>query len=110
MSGRNRWDGLGTALGRMIADQAKGRERQLDQAWSLFRSYAPPDTVANVDRMMALVELGFPPTATPSDDEITEAYRKIARENHPDRRPNDPEAAERMKSANAAREVLLKRG
>ena len=31
-----------------------------------------------------------------SADEIKKAYRKKARENHPDLNPNDPKAAERM--------------
>ena len=35
-----------------------------------------------------------------SADEIKKAYRKKARENHPDLNPNDPKAAERMNEVN----------
>ncbi len=37
---------------------------------------------------------------------IKKAYRKIARENHPDLNPDDPEAEERFKQASVAFEVL----
>ena len=37
-----------------------------------------------------------------SADEIKKAYRKKARENHPDLNPNDPKAAERMNEINEA--------
>ena len=37
-----------------------------------------------------------------SADEIKKAYRKKARENHPDLNPNDPKAAERMNEVNEA--------
>lgn len=48
--------------------------------------------------------LGVSRNAT--EDEIRKAYKKLARENHPDVRPNDPAAAERFKQANEAYEVL----
>ncbi len=48
--------------------------------------------------------LGVSRTAGP--DEIRKAYKKIARENHPDVKPNDAAAAERFKQANEAYEVL----
>src|SRR4051794_20463641 len=40
-----------------------------------------------------------------SDDEIKRAYRKLARQYHPDVNP-DPEAQEKFKEINAAYEVL----
>ena len=48
--------------------------------------------------------LGVSRTAT--EDQIRKAYKRIARENHPDVRPNDPAAAERFKQASEAYEVL----
>lgn len=41
-----------------------------------------------------------------SAEEIRKAYKKLAREYHPDRRPNDKSAAERFKQIQEAHEVL----
>ena len=41
-----------------------------------------------------------------TQDEIKKAYRKKARENHPDLNPNDPKAAERMNEVNEAYDRL----
>ncbi len=48
--------------------------------------------------------LGVSETATPK--EITRAYRKLARENHPDANPGDAAAEERFKDISAAYDVI----
>ena len=48
--------------------------------------------------------LGVSESAT--QKEITKAYRKLARENHPDQHPGDDAAEERFKEASAAYDVL----
>ena len=45
-------------------------------------------------------------TKKASDDEIKKAYRKLARQYHPDRNPDDPKAEEKFKEISAAHDVL----
>jgi len=48
--------------------------------------------------------LGVKKSAT--QDEIKKAYRKLARQYHPDANPNDPKAEEKFKEITSAYEVL----
>ena len=48
--------------------------------------------------------LGVSPNAT--DDEIKQAYRRLAKKYHPDRNPGDAEAAKKMQQINAAYEQI----
>ena len=52
--------------------------------------------------------LGVPSDASAKD--ITKAYRKLARENHPDAKPGDAAAEERFKEVSAAYDVLSDEG
>src|SRR2546427_12161787 len=48
--------------------------------------------------------LGVSETAT--TDEIKKAFRRLAKQHHPDRNPNNPQGAERFKEINEAHDVL----
>jgi molecular chaperone DnaJ len=48
--------------------------------------------------------LGVPETASTAD--IKKAFRRLAKQHHPDRNPNSPNAAERFKEINEAQDVL----
>src|SRR5438132_14404278 len=53
------------------------------------------------------LELGVPPTAT--HEEGRQAFRRRARETHPDHQPDDPHAARRFTRLRAAYEEALER-
>ena len=48
--------------------------------------------------------LGVSPDA--SDEEIKQAYRRLAKKYHPDLNPGDQEAARRMQEVNAAYDAM----
>src|SRR5689334_6281418 len=48
--------------------------------------------------------LGVSESAT--TDEIKKAFRRLAKQHHPDRNPNNPQAADRFKEINEAHDVL----
>ena len=52
--------------------------------------------------------LGVSPNA--SDEEIKQAYRRLAKQYHPDRNPGDEEAAKKMQQINAAYEQIKNPG
>lgn len=52
--------------------------------------------------------LGIPTTAT--DDEVKQAYRRLAKKYHPDANPGDKVAEQRMKEINAAYDQIINGG
>ena len=66
----------------------------------------PGDGSRSRDEMRALEVLEL--EGDPDFDEIKSAYRRLAKANHPDVAPGDPEAAGRFQAVQAAYEVLRK--
>lgn len=64
----------------------------------------PGDGSRSADEMRALDVLGLDPDA--AFDEIKKAWRALAKECHPDVKPDDAEAAKRFQAGQAAWEVL----
>ena len=65
---------------------------------------APGDGTRSRDEMRALEVLELEPDA--GFDDIRAAWRRLAKANHPDVRPNDTAAAERFRAIQAAYDVL----
>ncbi|HTP51623.1 MAG TPA: J domain-containing protein [Anaeromyxobacteraceae bacterium] len=75
----------------------------LKEGWKRVVGRAGPFGVGReIEEALNLFGLAFP--VSPSD--IKRRYRTLALERHPDRNPNDPSAAEKMKALNGASEVL----
>lgn len=58
-----------------------------------------------LDRVDPFAALGVGPDASPED--IARAYRDLAKQMHPDRRPDDERASERMAEINAAYAAIM---
>ncbi len=78
---------------------ADGYERSRHYAWT-----GPGDGTRSRDELRALTALGLEDDA--GFETIRTAWRKLAKENHPDVRPGDPDAAVRFQAVQAAYEVL----
>ena len=94
----------------LSAEEAAKREADERRDASGFReaSYnrwaGPGDGQRSRDELKALEVLDL--EVDTSFDEIKAAWRRLAKANHPDVRPNDPEAAERFRAVQAAWDVL----
>ncbi|MBV9840139.1 MAG: J domain-containing protein [Sphingomonadaceae bacterium] len=71
---------------------------------SHYKWAGPGDGSRSRDEMRALDALGLEADAT--TEQIRDAWRILAKANHPDLRPGDPEAAQRFREVQAAYEVL----
>ena len=82
---------------------AWGAKLPIKEGWTrIARPSSEFGTSADVDRALALMGLSLPVTP----DGLKSRYRDLAKQWHPDRNPTDTRAADRMKSLNAAAEVL----
>jgi len=94
----------------LSAEDAAAREAAETQTASGYansKHYAwggPGDGSRSRDEMHALEALGL--DADASFDDVRAAWRRLAKENHPDVRPDDPAAAVRFQAVQAAYEVL----
>ncbi|HEX8553449.1 MAG TPA: J domain-containing protein [Sphingomonas sp.] len=85
----------------------EGAERRTSAGYAASGHYAwgaPGDGTRSRDEMRALELLGLESDA--DFDAIRAAWRRLAKENHPDVRPGDPAAATRFQSIQAAWDVL----
>ena len=94
----------------LSAEEAAEREaadRQTQDGYSNAKYYAwggPGDGTRSRDEMRALDALGLESDAGLEDARA--AWRRLAKENHPDVAPNDPAAATRFQQIQTAWEVL----
>ncbi|WP_419808690.1 J domain-containing protein [Sphingomonas sp.] len=94
----------------LSAEEAAEREaadRQTQDGYSNAKYYAwggPGDGTRSRDEMRALDALGLESDAGLEDARA--AWRRLAKENHPDVAPNDPTAATRFQQIQTAWEVL----
>ena len=92
------------------ADQAAAREANESAEASAFRQAqhwqwgGPGDGSRSRDEMRALEALELDSDA--DFDKVKAAYRRLAKENHPDLRPGDAGAAKRFQQVKAAFDVL----
>lgn len=91
-------------------EQRKARERQEQREAAGFAEAShygwggPGDGSRSADEMRALDVFGLESDA--DFDAVKKAWRRLAKENHPDVRPDDAEAARRFQAGQAAWEVL----
>ena len=94
----------------LTAEEAAAREADETRAadgYAEARHYGwagPGDGSRSRDEMRALDVLEL--DADASFDQVRAAWRKLAKENHPDLRPGDAEAAKRFRAIQAAYDVL----
>ena len=94
----------------LSAEEAAEREaadRRTQDGYANARHYAwggPGDGSRSRDEMRALATLGLEPDA--AFDDVRAAWRALAKENHPDVRPGDADAAARFQQIQAAYDVL----
>lgn len=81
-------------------------ERGSPQQWSgAFNvAFENSDSVKHILGMSAYQILGLNPTCT--DDEVSKAYRKLARKYHPDKNPNNAIALNKFREATTAYEII----
>ena len=94
----------------LTAEEAAEREaadRRTQDGFAHAKHYAwggPGDGTRSREEMRALAVLGLESDA--SFDDIRTAWRGLAKENHPDLRPGDADAAARFQQVQASYEVL----
>src|SRR4249919_3735227 len=78
--------------------------RPISRRSSSARDRTTPAVAAGLDYKDYYAVLGVPKTASQAD--IKKAFRKLARQHHPDAKPGDSAAERKFKEVNEANEVL----